>query len=295
MPGVRLLQERPRSDDIIFVWRGGRIAREQFWHACAIGRTITSSSRAARPTASSPTTSPQEDYLILESAHPVRIPARYLHAEGADPHGSALQRAGLSTARPNSRPDEERGRVRPILLKDRSRLTRVVLASHPFDVVQWDGYLYPFTFNANDFEAAHRARSICLRRSTRRSRSGATWSCTFAPRWLDHHPEAIKVPWATIIPRRTKSSFTFAGNSARARASSPARSRSWPQGIPHGPHPGTTLKSLEAQRTEELAVMFDTQYPLQLTEEALALDDPELSSQLARLTRGRRKAPPEPV
>ncbi len=47
-----------------------------------------------------------------------------------------------------------------------------------------------------------------------------------------------------------------------------------PQGIPHGPHPGTTLKSFDAQRTEELAVMFDTQYPLQLTPEALAMDDP---------------------
>jgi len=70
-------------------------------------------------------------------------------------------------------------------LKDRARFTRVVLASHPFDVVGWDGYLYPFTFNANDFEpitgTVHLPPPI---HQTFEIRGYVV--CTFAPRWLDH-------------------------------------------------------------------------------------------------------------
>jgi len=46
-----------------------------------------------------------------------------------------------------------------------------------------------------------------------------------------------------------------------------------PGGIPHGPHPGAYERSIGKKETGELAVMIDTFAPLQLTEEAMKLDD----------------------
>src|SRR5205823_5895018 len=82
-----------------------------------------------------------------------------------------------------------------VLIKDGARLTRYTLAQHPFDVVGWDGMVYPYTFNADDFEpitgTVHQPPPVQQTFET----SGFV-VCTFAPRLLDTHPEAIKVPYA---------------------------------------------------------------------------------------------------
>jgi homogentisate 1,2-dioxygenase len=96
--------------------------------------------------------------------------------------------------------------------------------------------------------------------------------CTFAPRYLDHHPEAIKVPWAHDNHEADEVLFYLRGQFGSRKGVEPGSFTLHPQGIPHGPHPGTTLKSFEHTCTEELAVMFDTAFPLELTAEALAMD-----------------------
>ena len=259
-----------QSDDIIFVWGGGG------WLATNFGRLrYRQDDYIVIPRGTIyrlvPDDIAKEDYLILESAHPVRIPARYLHPEGQIRMGAPYSERdfhGPSELVPN----EQEGDF-AVLLKDRARLTKVVMASHPFDVVGWDGYLYPFTFNANDFEpitgTVHLPPPI---HQTFEIRGYVV--CTFAPRWLDHHPEAVKVPWAHDNTEADEVLFYVRGQFGSRKGVEPGSFTLHPQGIPHGPHPGTTLKSFDAQRTEELALMFDTQYPLQLTEEALALDDP---------------------
>jgi homogentisate 1,2-dioxygenase len=257
-------------DDIIFVWRGGG------WLESNFGRLrYRMDDYIVIPRGTTYRLVPDdialEDYLVLESSHPVRIPARYLHPEGQIRMGAPYSERDFHGPSELA-PDDTEGDF-AVLLKDRSRLTRVVLASHPFDVVGWDGYLYPFTFNANDFEpitgTVHLPPPI---HQTFEIRGYVV--CTFAPRWLDHHPEAIRVPWAHDNTEADEVLFYVRGQFGSRKGVEPGSFTLHPQGIPHGPHPGTTLKSLDATVTEELAVMFDTQFPLQLTEEALALDDP---------------------
>ncbi len=95
----------------------------------------------------------------------------------------------------------------------------------------------------------------------------------FAPRFLDTHPEAVKIPWVHDNVEADEVLFYVRGNFGSRRGIEPASITLHPRGIPHGPHPGTIMASKNATRTEELAVMFDTQHTLELTEEALKLDD----------------------
>jgi homogentisate 1,2-dioxygenase len=258
-------------DDIIFIWRGSGVLETNFGKL-----PYRTDDYIVIPRGTTYRLVPDdialEDYLILESAHPVRIPARYLQPEGQIRMGAPYSERDFHGPAELT-PNEAEGDF-SVLLKDRSRLTRVVLASHPFDVVGWDGYLYPFTFNANDFEpitgTVHLPPPI---HQTFEIRGYVV--CTFAPRWLDHHPEAIRVPWAHDNTEADEVLFYVRGQFGSRKGVEPGSFTLHPQGIPHGPHPGTTLKSLDALRTEELAVMFDTQFPLQLTEEALGLDDPK--------------------
>jgi homogentisate 1,2-dioxygenase len=99
--------------------------------------------------------------------------------------------------------------------------------------------------------------------------------CTFAPRHLDHHPEAIKVPYVHSNTEADEVLFYVRGNFGSRKGISAGSISHHPAGIPHGPHPGTIMASMAASRTEELAVMFDTEKPLNITPQALAIDDPK--------------------
>ncbi len=258
-----------RSDDIIFVWHGGG------WLESNFGRLrYQQDDYIVIPRGTIyrlvPDDIAQEDYLILESAHPVRIPERYLHAEGQIRMGAPYSERDFHGPTELA-PREDEGEF-AVLTKDRDRFTRYVMASHPHDVVGWDGYLYPFTFNANDFEPITGTVHLPPPIHQTFAINGFV-VCTFAPRYLDHHPDAVKVPWAHDNTEADEVLFYVRGNFGSRKGIEPGSFTLHPQGIPHGPHPGTTLASMNATRTEELAVMFDTQFPLQLTAEALALDD----------------------
>ena len=259
-----------RSDDVIFVWAGGGWLESQY------GRLrYRQDDYIVIPRGTIyrlvPDDITQEDYLILESAHPVRIPERYLHPEGQIRMGAPYSERDFHGPTEILTHDEE-GKF-AVLTKDRNRFTRNILTGHPHDVVGWDGCIYPFTFNANDFEPI--TGTVHLPPPIHQTfEINGFVICTFAPRYLDHHPEAVKVPWAHDNTEADEVLFYVRGNFGSRKGVEPGSFTLHPQGIPHGPHPGTTLKSFALDRTEELAVMFDTQYPLQLTAEALALDDP---------------------
>lgn len=259
-----------RSDDVIFIWSGGGWLESQY------GRLrYRQDDYVVIPRGTIyrlvPDDIAQEDYLILESAHPVRLPARYLHPEGQIRMGAPYSERDFHGPTEILAHDEEGDFA--VLTKDRDRYTRNVLAGHPYDVVGWDGYVYPFTFNANDFEPI--TGTVHLPPPIHQTfEINGFVICTFAPRHLDHHPEAVRVPWAHDNTEADEVLFYVRGNFGSRRGVEPGSFTLHPQGIPHGPHPGTTLPSLDAKRTEELAVMFDTQFPLELTTGALALDDP---------------------
>jgi homogentisate 1,2-dioxygenase len=160
-----------------------------------------------------------------------------------------------------------------VLIKDGARLSRYTLAQHPFDVVGWDGMVYPYRFNADDFEpitgTIHQPPPV-----QQTFEAPGFVVCTFAPRLLDTHPEAIKVPYAHSNVQADEVLYYVRGRFGSRRGVEEASFTLHPRGIPHGPHPGTIVASRPMTRTDELAVMVDTVRPLLLTRRATDMDDP---------------------
>jgi homogentisate 1,2-dioxygenase len=213
----------------------------------------------------------QPDLLIIESLGSVGFPARYLNADGQFKLGSPYAERDLHG--PTGPLVMERDQDTTVLIKDGTRLTRYTLANHPFDVVGWDGFVYPYTFNADDFEPL--TGTIHLPPPVQQTFDAPGFViCTFAPRLLDTHPQAVKVPYAHSNIQADEVLYYVRGRFGSRRGVEESSFTLHPRGIPHGPHPGTIVASRSLTRTDELAVMVDTVQPLQLTRQALAFDDP---------------------
>jgi homogentisate 1,2-dioxygenase len=213
----------------------------------------------------------EADLLVIESRGLVGFPQRYLNPDGQFRLGAPFCERDLHG--PSQLQTVDREEETTVLIKDGERLTRYTVANHPFDVVGWDGCVYPFTFNADDFEpitgTVHQPPPI---HQTFESPGGFV-VCTFAPRMLDTHPDAIKVPYAHSNVESDEVLYYVRGKFGSRRGVEEASITLHPHGIPHGPHPGTIAASKDAKWTDELAVMVDTFRPLHLTKQAMALDD----------------------
>ncbi len=213
----------------------------------------------------------QADLLVIESPGNVGFPPRYLNPDGQLRLGAPYSERDFHG--PGETLIVDREEETPIVIKDGNRLSRYVLAQHPFDVVGWDGLVYPYTFNADDFEpitgTIHQPPPIHQTFET----SGFV-VCTFAPRVLDTHPEAIKVPYAHSNVESDEVLYYVRGRFGSRRGVEEASFTLHPRGIPHGPHPGTIVASRDMTRTDELAVMVDTFRPLGVTRQAIEMDDP---------------------
>jgi homogentisate 1,2-dioxygenase len=213
----------------------------------------------------------QPDLLVVEAAESVVVPPRYLNPDGQLRLGAPYSERDLHGPREPLVLDREEDT--PVLVKDGGRLSRYTLAQHPFDVVGWDGFVYPFTFNADDFEpitgTVHQPPPV---HQTFEAKGFVL--CTFAPRMLDTHPEAVKVPYAHSNVQADEVLYYVRGRFGSRRGVEEASLTLHPRGIPHGPHPGTIAASRTMTRTDELAVMVDTVRPLALTRAAMEMDDP---------------------
>ena len=217
-------------------------------------------------------TGAQPDLLIVEAAGSIGIPHNYLNPDGQLRLGAPYYERDLHGPEEITVMDKEQDTT--VLIKDGRRLTRYTLAHHPFDVIGWDGLVYPFTFNADDFEpitgTVHQPPPIHLT-----FEATGFVLCTFAPRMLDTHPEAIKVPYAHSNVQADEVLYYVRGKFGSRRGVEESSITLHPRGIPHGPHPGTIVASRPMTRTDELAVMVDTVRPLALTRQAMEMDDPE--------------------
>jgi homogentisate 1,2-dioxygenase len=165
---------------------------------------------------------------------------------------------------------DERGEYQ-VRIKVNDELMTYTFDHHPLDVVGWDGYLYPYTFNIADFEPitgrVHQPPPV------HQTFEGPNFVvCSFCPRKLDYHPQAIPVPYNHSNIDSDEMIYYVSGNFGSRKGIEVSSITLHPRGIPHGPHPGTVEKSLGAERTEELAVMVDTFRPLKFTREAQPLD-----------------------
>ena len=150
----------------------------------------------------------------------------------------------------------------------------VVYPTHPFDVVGWDGCLYPYTFNVEDFEPitgrVHQPPPV------HQVWEGTNFVvCNFVPRKVDYHPLSVPVPYYHSNVDSDEVMF-YCGGDYEARKGSGIGLGSislHPDGYAHGPQPSAIEASLGAERFEELAVMVDTFRPLELGEGGQAVDD----------------------
>ena len=157
----------------------------------------------------------------------------------------------------------------------RGGLQHYVLDYHPFDVVGWDGYVYPYTFNIHDFEP--RTGRLHLPPPVHQTFQGPNFViCSFCPRELDYDPQAIADPLPPLEPAvRGGHLLRRRASSAAARASRSARSRCTRPACRTGRSRASSRSRSAMRRTEELAVMWDTFKPLRLTELAAQIDQPE--------------------
>jgi len=167
----------------------------------------------------------------------------------------------------------ERGQFE-VRVKVRDHLSRHLLDHHPFDVVGWDGYLYPWIFNIEDFEPiTGRVHQPPPAHQTFDAHNFVV--CSFVPRLFDYHPQAIPVPYNHSNVNSDEVIYYAEGNFMSRKGIDQYDISLHPYGLPHGPQPGMTEASIGKKETTELAVMVDTFYPLNLTKQAVDMEKKE--------------------
>ncbi|SMD32461.1 homogentisate 1,2-dioxygenase [Reichenbachiella faecimaris] len=206
--------------------------------------------------------------FIVESKRPVYTPKRYRNW-----FGQLLEHSPFCE-RDFRRPNEletfdEKGDF-TIKVKKQDMMHEYIYASHPFDVVGWDGYNYPYAFSIHDFEPitgrVHQPPPVHQTFET-----DAFVVCSFVPRLYDYHPESIPAPYNHSNIDSDEVLYYVDGDFMSRNNIEKGNITLHPAGIPHGPHPGATERSIGQTVTEELAVMVDTFKPLMVTEEAMKI------------------------
>jgi len=214
----------------------------------------------------------EQRMLVIEAFGHVEPPKRYLNR-----YGQFLEHSPYCER--DIRPPEELvthdefGEFE-VRVKARDRISRFVYLHHPLDVVGWDGHLWPFAFNIADFEPItgrlHQPPPV------HQTFDGPGFVvCSFCPRLFDYHPQSIPAPYNHSNVDSDEVLYYVEGDFMSRKGINQYDITLHPYGLPHGPQPGATEASIGKEKTEELAVMVDTFYPLQLTPVALELEKSE--------------------
>jgi homogentisate 1,2-dioxygenase len=212
----------------------------------------------------------EQRYLVFETPGLVEIPTRYRNEYGQLLEGAPYSNRDLHPPA-ELRTHRERG-DHLVRVRVRGGFQDYVLDYHPFDVVGWDGYLYPWTFSIHDFEPI--AGRIHQPPPTHQTFQGPNFVvCSFCPRKLDFDPLALPIPYHHSNLQSEEMIYYVSGNFGSRRGIDVGSITLHPSGLPHGPQPGLAEKSIGVAETTELAVMCDTFRPLRLTAFARGLDD----------------------
>lgn len=208
--------------------------------------------------------------LFLESFSPVYTPKRYRNWFGQLLEHSPFCERDIRRPQ-NLETFDEKGEF-VIKVKKEGMLYTMVYASHPFDVVGWDGYNYPYAFSIHDFEPitgrVHQPPPV---HQTFEARNFVV--CSFCPRLYDYHPQSIPAPYNHSNIDSDEVLYYVDGDFMSRNDIAQGQFTLHPGGIPHGPHPGAYERSIGQKETGELAVMIDTFRPLKLTTAAMKIDD----------------------
>jgi homogentisate 1,2-dioxygenase len=210
--------------------------------------------------------------LVIEATGHIGPPRRYLSVRGQFlEHAPYCERDLRAPSQPLLSDEEDVD----VVVQHRRGWTRFTYAHHPFDVVGWDGCLYPWAFSIHDFEPitgrVHQPPPV------HQTFEGPNFViCSFVPRKVDYHPLAIPVPYNHHNVDSDEVLF-YTGGSYEARRGSGIGQGSvslHPSGFTHGPQPGAPERAIGVDYFDELAVMIDTFRPLDLCDSALACEDP---------------------
>ncbi len=213
---------------------------------------------------------PDNRLFIVESYSPIVTPKRY-----RNDFGQLLEHAPFcerDIRKPqNLQTRDERGDFL-FYIKKRDVIYPYHYQNHPYDVVGWDGYVYPYAFSIHNFEPitgrVHQPPPVHQTFATR-----SFVICSFCPRLFDYHPDAIPAPYNHSNIDSDEVLYYVDGDFMSRKSVERGMISLHPGGIPHGPHPGTVEKSIGAKETHELAVMVDTFKPLLMTEHAAGIED----------------------
>ena len=209
--------------------------------------------------------------LTIEASGHIGPPRRYLSVRGQFLEHSPYCERDL---RAPASPILVGGSDISVLVQHRRGWTEHIYAHHPFDVVGWDGCLYPWAFSIHDFEPitgrVHQPPPV------HQTFEGPNFViCSFVPRKVDYHPLAIPVPYNHHNVDSDEVLF-YTGGNYEARGGSGIEQGSislHPSGFTHGPQPGAVERAIGIEAFDELAVMVDTFRPLDLCEPALSIED----------------------
>ena len=277
-----------QGDELIFVDRGeGRIEslfgtlpfRRGDYLVIPIGTTCRivfdppmgdSERPSSAPSAAEARPNALAKLLVFECRGNIETPRRYRNE-----HGQLLEHSPYcerDIRAPQELDSHDETGEFPVLVRARDRLTLHVLDHHPLDAVGWDGYLYPWAFNIEDFEPitgrVHQPPPV------HQTFKGPNFViCSFVPRKYDYHPLAIPAPYNHSNVDSDEVLYYVEGNFMSRRGIEPGSISLHPSGLPHGPHPGAAEASIGKEGTEELAVMMDTFHPLRVARAAAAVED----------------------
>jgi homogentisate 1,2-dioxygenase len=209
--------------------------------------------------------------FFVESFSPIRFPKKYLSKYGQLMEHSPYCERDIRP--PSNLVTQDEPGDFLIKTKKKGKIYGIHYGHHPFDVIGWDGYCYPFAFSIHDFEPitgrVHQPPPV------HQTFEGNNYVvCSFCPRLFDYHPQSIPAPYNHSNIDSDELIYYVDGDFMSRKNVTRGMITLHPGGIPHGPHPGAVERSIGAKETKELAVMVDTFHPLMLTKEALEIENP---------------------
>ena len=207
--------------------------------------------------------------LIIESSAPIETPKRYRNDFGQLLENSPFSERDITTPRFVGPVEDKPIEVKVKLNKGIQTYT---YHHHPFDIVGWDGYYFPYVFNINDFMPItgkiHQPPPV---HQTFQSKGFVI--CSFVPRLFDYHPDAIPAPYAHSNVDSDEIIYYAEGEFMSRKGIEKESITYHPMGLPHGPQPGKIEESIGSKETSELAVMIDTFKKLNISKHAMKVDD----------------------
>ena len=204
--------------------------------------------------------------LFVESHSPIRTPKRYRNDYGQYLEHSPFCERDFKL--PHSFETRDEKGSFEIRIKKRGLIYPYVYETHPFDLIGWDGYNYPYAFSIFNFEPItgriHMPPPIHQQFEARNF-----VICSFVPRLYDYHPQAIPAPYHHSNIDADEILYYVDGDFMSRNNIKQGQFTLHPGGIPHGPHPGAIERSIGQKETKELAVMIDPFNPVKISKEAL--------------------------